>query len=545
MIIFKKSIFFMVLLILFVCFFGCSKSNNDHPKTEEVSLIQDKGVIVESLKTPITTIDPAYVQNESEIMVAKLIFQGLVKENPKGEVVPCLAEDWEVSPDGLTYTFHLKKRAYFHNGKEIKASDFKFSWERVLRLNAPTAYLFANIQGADEVLAGKETVASGITALNDYTLQVNLKHAQNNFINLLSHPAAVVLDRYEVVEQGVDFAKPGSMSEPAFIPSGSGPFVLIEWIDGRNLTLGENASYFGEKPSIWRVEFTLSEKAEDAVLDFFAGRIQIIQDITIHDLDGLTVEHAEIPLIEKPVRQFRYVGINSNIKPFDNKSVRDAIMYSLNSEEILRAARGQSGEVISGYATDYWYGKSVQEKVYYSYNKDMAINMLAQAGYPGGVKLPELPFYCGETEEDKIVAEKIVENLGARGVKVKVYHLPQKDLRRVVKNGEAAFYTGVFTAKSVELEDFFREQIDSRWQKTINNPAWDELLGKAAQQDQSMRLNLYRQLEKEVIGDARLRYLYTYKSATAVSDRLDNFQMGLGNNIFLEEVRYKDRISEE
>ncbi|MEL7563844.1 MAG: ABC transporter substrate-binding protein [Dehalobacterium sp.] len=535
----RKSIIFLLLILLFGLL-GCSnKSDIDNTRLNEIELNQDQEVVNEYLEIPITTIDPAYVQNASEIMISKLIFQGLVKENPKGEVVPCLARDWEVSPDRLTYTFHLNKESSFHNGKEIKASDFKFSWERVLRLNAPSAYLFANIEGADQVLSGKETLVSGITAVNDYTLQVKLLHPQNNFVNLLTHPAGAVLDRYEVVEQGVDFAKPGSLSQPALIPSGSGPFLLVEWIDGRNLTLGRNTLYFGEKPPTWRIEFSLTGKTDDAVLDFLAGRIQIVQDVTPAEIEHLSVEKLEIPMVEKPVMQFSYVGINAVIKPFDNKALRDAVMYSLDGEEILQAARGKSGEVLTGYATDYWYGQSVQEKVYYTYDKEAAINMLAQAGYPGGTNLPEIPFYCGSSDEDQIVANKIKENLSAIGINIKVQHLPQKDLRRVVKNGEAAFYLAKFTSRSIELEDFFREQIDSRWQKSIVNPLWDQLLESAGQQNQSMRLNLYRQIEREVISDSRIRYLFTYKSAVAVSERLDNFQLGLGNNIFFDEIRFK------
>jgi len=536
----KRYIIFLLPIVLF-SLLGCSsKSDIDNTKSAEIAFNQDKEVVYEYLKIPVTTIDPAYVQNASEIMISKLIFQGLVNENSNGEVVPCLARDWEVTSNGLTYTFHLNKESFFHNGKEIKASDIKFSWERVLRLNAPSAYLFANIQGADQVLAGKETLVSGITAVNDYTLQVELLHPQNNFINLLTHPAGAVLDRYEVVEQGVNFAKPGSLSQSALIPSGSGPFLLIEWIDKRNLTLGRNTLYFGEKPPIWRVEFSLAGKTDDAVLDFLAGRIQIVQDVSPAEIEHLSVGQLEMPMVEKPVLQFSYVGINAEIKPFDNKALRDAVMYSLDGEEILQAARGESGEVLSGYATDYWYGQSVQEKVYYTYDKDAAINMLAQAGYPGGVNLPEILLYCGTSEEDQIIANKITENLAALRINIKVQYLSQKDLRRVVRNGEAAFYLGKFTSRSTELEDFFREQIDSRWQKSIVNPVWDQLLESAGQQDQSMRLNLYRQLEREVISDSRIRYLFTYTSAVAVSERLDNFQLGLRNNVLFEEVRFKE-----
>lgn len=536
----KKRIFLLPILSFLLLLSGCGKPSDDSISTEQTLAYQDKGVIYEHLKTPITTIDPAYVNNEGEIMISKLIFQGLVKETSRGEVVPSLARDWEVSPDKLTYTFHLNKRILFHNGKEIKASDFKFSWERVLRLNAPAAYLFANIEGVGDVLSGNQTVASGITAVDDYTLQVKLLRPQNNFVNLLTHPAGAVLDRYEVVEQGLDFAKPGTLSKPALIPSGSGPFQLIEWIDKRNLTLGKSDTYAGEKPSVWRIEFPFYEKTEDAVIDFLSGKVHLLQDVIPADLVRLAGENDGVPLVEKPVLKFRYVGINAQIKPFDNKYVRDAVMYSLNGPEIFKAARGKSGEVLTGYVADYWYRQSVQEKAYYSYQQEAGMSMLALGGYPGGINLPEITLYCGSSGEDQIVGKQMAENLTAVGFQIKVQYLAQKDLRRMVKNGEVALYTTTFAAHSTELEDFFREQIDSRWQKTIANPLWDQLLDNAGQQDQTMRLNLYRQLEREVLGDARIRYLYAYQSALGVSEQLDNVELGLGNNVLFEEIRLKE-----
>ncbi|MCR6546286.1 ABC transporter substrate-binding protein [Dehalobacterium formicoaceticum] len=539
----RKSFFILFFLIFMVLLFsitGCSRGNEAEPsRSSESTSYQEKGVIFEYLKTPVTTIDPAYVQNDSEIMIAKLIFQGLVKENQQGETVPCIARDWEVSPDGLTYTFHLNKGVLFHNGKEIKADDFKFSWERVLRLRAPASYLFANIQGAETVLSGGGTLVSGITALNEYILQIKLNHRQNNFINLLTHPAGAVLDRYELVEQGVHYAKAGSMKNPALMPSGAGPFQLIEWIGGRSLTLGRNASYFGEKPSIFRLEFSFAGKTKDALLEFLAGNIHILQDINPIDMTFLPKTETLPDLVDQPLRQFRYVGINDRIRPFNNKGVRDAVLYSLNAGEILQAARGKGGAEIKGTVTDYWYDQAGQDQAPISYNKNLAMQSLVQAGYPEGANLPEISLYCGSTEEDQIVAKKMMENLASVGLKVKIHYLSQKDLRQAIKDGQAAFYTRKYSAFSNELDDFFQEEVNSRWQKTFVNSTWDQLLTNAVQQDQAGRFRLYRQLEKEIMAQSRIRYLYSYRSSVAVSQNVDNFQLGRANNVIYEEIRLK------
>ncbi|ATW23782.1 hypothetical protein DCMF_02325 [Candidatus Formimonas warabiya] len=533
-----------MILLLALLVSGCARTGGDQTDPEQTSLPAGKDVVYEQLKTPVTTIDPAYVQSDSEVMVAKLIFQGLVKENASGKVVSCIARSWEVSPDGLTYVFHLNKRVLFHNGKEITADDFKFSWERVLRLNAPSAYLFTNIQGANEVLSGNQTLAAGIVAVDKYTLKVTLVHPQDNFINSLTHPAGAVLDRYEVVEQGVKFAKPGTFKQPSLIPSGAGPFKFIEWVDSRSLTLGKNTQYFGTKPAIWRIEFLLNQPTGDAVWDFLAGKTHILQDVTPGDMPPLSGQMGNLSLVEKPVLEVRYVGMNANLEPFTNKAVRDAVSYGLDPAKILKAARGKSGEVLSGYLTDYWYGQSNQESqesvVSHAYEKGLGAEMLELSGHPGGSGLPQITLYCGSAWEDQIVAQKIVENLSSLGFNIKIQALSQKDLRKAVRNGEAAFYTTTFAARSTELDDFFHEQINSRWQKTIENPLWDQLLDNAVQQKGAARLSLYRQLEREVVNDSRIRYLYTYKSAAAVSDRLANFQLGPGNNVVFEELQFKN-----
>jgi len=530
----KRLIFLLILGA--VLSFGCGRTQETQPEPSVSSASGDRVVLRVHFDTPMTTIDPAYVSNESEITVAKLIFQGLVMETASG-IKPAVAKSWEVSPDGMTYTFHLNSGVYFHNGKRVTAGDFKFSWERVLRLKAPSAYLFANIIGADKVLSGEEKVAPGIVAFDDMTLIVTLTQPQDNFVNSLVHPAGAVLDRYEVVEQGIDFGKPGTLSQPALIPSGAGPFSLVEWIDGRNVTLKRNEQYFGNKPEVWRLEFFFNQTSSDAVFDFFSGRYDIVQDVTGKEMPKLLSQPADFSVVEKPVREFRYVAINAALPPFQVKEIRDAAMLALNREEILKAERGTSGNPLDGFLTDYWYNQSVAEKTYFTYSPDESVRLLEQSGHPGGKGLPELTLYCGPTDHDREAAEKIGENLSQVGFKIKVQSLLLKDLRRVIRNGEAAIYTAKYAAKSLEIDTFFLEQVDSQWQKTIVNPAWDQQIAAAAQQKQEERLNTYRQLEKEITDDTRIKYLYSYRSAVLLSPKIQNFQLTPGNNILFEEIK--------
>jgi oligopeptide transport system substrate-binding protein len=523
----KKKQVFIILLILSIFLTSCADTENEAEPIVSAGTPAGSVVYVQ-LSTPVDFIDPAYVQNESEITIAKMIFQGLVRESSTGEVVSCAAERWDVSPDKKTYTFHLKKGIFFHDGKEVTADDFKFSWERVLRLNAPSAYLFDSIQGAAEVLSGKQKQAVGINAVDNYTLKVTLTIPQDNFISSLTHPAAAVLDRYEVVEQAADFAKPGTLSQPGKIPSGIGPFELVEWVDGRIIAIGKNNNYFGAKPALSRVEFSLNQPTEDAVLQVVSGKIDIIQDLVPSETPKLPEQAGAIELFQEPVRQFRYVGINAGLKPFTDKTVRDALCEGIDAAEVLKSVRGTSGEVIPGYITDYWYQKTPSRKA--PTNKVPPSNSFLAKG------LPELTLFCGPTGEDKLAAEVIVKNLSKKGFKIKVSALPYRDLRKAIRSGEAAFFTAEFVARSPELDVFFSEQVDSQWQKTIKNPAWDQLLAKAVPLGEAERLNIYRQLEEELLSDARICYLYGYNTAAVVAQDMKNFHISQGNNIFFDKI---------
>lgn len=534
----KKLGLLIILIFSVFSLSACGQSDQGSQVPEESSNLLNQKMLRVRLETPVNSIDPAYVQNDSEIMVAKMIFQGLVKEDSEGNVVPCIAKRWDVSPDGLTYTFYLNSGVHFHNGKEITAGDFKFSWERVLRMNAPSSYLFTSIKGAEEVLSGKDKLAAGIVAINNNTLAVTLNRPQDNFVSSLAHPAAAVLDRYEVVEQGINFAKPGTLDQPAVSPSGAGPFQLTDWIDQRVITLGRNSGYFVGSPALPRVELEMNQSLDDAVLEFVGGKIDILQDVIENQMPWLPKQCVPIQPVKKPVREFYYLGMNVNLGPFQNKGVRDAISLGLDAGEILKSVRGESGNVISGYLTDYWYGLSGSETSLNLFRPELAKLKLEEAGYPEGNGLPQITLFCGPTAEDKLIGEKISENLARLGLKLKVQAVPLKDLRRMVKNGEAAIYIAKFSARSPELDTFFSEQINSRWQKTIVNPAWDQLLAASTGLKKEERFKIYRQIEKEVIEDARIRYLFTYKTSTVVSEYLKGFQINRDGSILFDQLSF-------
>jgi len=534
----------LMIMITAICLAGCSNRVSPQQPKSVAGAYADQAIQVQ-LAVPVEVIDPAYVHNSSEIAIARMIFQGLLTEDSAGEAVPCAATKWQVSADQMTYTFHLRPDLVFHNGKKVTAGDFKFSWERVLRLNAPSAYLFANIQGAAEVLAGQQILLSGVQAPDDQTLVVTLSKPQTNFLATLCHPGASVLSRLELVEQGVAFAKPGTVLQPALIPSSIGPYQLIEWLDGRQLTIGRNPLYFNEIPSITRIRFILDQTVSDGLIHFAAGKTAILQDLLPAHLAKMPDQVGQIPLQKIPVRRVSYLGMNAGIAPFDQKAVREAVCYAVNPAGILKTVRGDQGSVLSGLFTDYWQGMESSWRNSYSYDPVRAKSALLLAGKSDGAGLAELNLYCGPASEEILVAAAVEKNLEAVGFKIKISPVAGRDLHRLVKNGEAGLYLNTFSAFSPELDNFFQEQVNSRWQKTIVNPLWDQMLDGTLGLSGEQRLAAQRQLEQALLLDNRLHYLFTYQTGIAVSDQLDHFQLSRGGYIDFSSLTGKSQDTVE
>ena len=188
----------------------------------------------------IITLDPAKVQDASSALYITHLFSGLVRLDEEFEVVPDLAERWEVSPDGRVYTFELRQNATFHNGRLIRAEDIKYSLERAADPDtaSPVAATYlGDIVGVREKLQGTANEIVGVRVRGDYTIEITIDQPKAYFLAKLTYPTAYVVDR-ENVEASPDWANS---------PNGSGPFMLSEWQPDELLVLARNDQYYGEK----------------------------------------------------------------------------------------------------------------------------------------------------------------------------------------------------------------------------------------------------------------------------------------------------------
>ena len=190
----------------------------------------------------IVTIDPA-LSRYGPGDIEGAIFSGLVKLNTDLEVVPDIAEGWEVSADGTIYTFRLRDDVRFHDGRPVTAQDFKYSWERALSaaLESPVAHTYlGDIVGADEVTEGRAQTLSGVRVTDPRTLEVTLKAHIPYFLGKLTYPTSYVVDQANV-ETGANWTDS---------PNGTGAFKLKTWRKDELLILERNNDWYDGTPAL-------------------------------------------------------------------------------------------------------------------------------------------------------------------------------------------------------------------------------------------------------------------------------------------------------
>ena len=315
-----KKTLYIILSVVFLCSLliaGC-QLGQEAPITEEKTL-NLYGI------DPLT-LDPAVSGEMTSHEYIMQLFSGLVRLDDSLEPVPDIAEKWQISDDGRTYTFYLRQDVRFHNGREVKAEDFKYSWQRACDPDTGSqtaATYLGDIVGVREVLAGESEEISGISVVDDYTLQVTINAPRAYFLSKLTYPTAFVVDSANVELGGEWWWK----------PVGTGPFKLGQWDENSLLVLERNELYYGELAKVDSVAFHLwggvpMNMYEIGKIDITAVPIAYIDKVT--DEAGLFYKE----LVIVPELSFFYIGFNHNKPPFDDVNIRRAFSWAIDKDKL-------------------------------------------------------------------------------------------------------------------------------------------------------------------------------------------------------------------
>lgn len=270
-------------------------------------------------------LDP--VHPDAFIFLSEQLYDGLVKLDRDLDIVPALAEYWEISADGRVHTFHLRRGVRFHHGRELSAEDVKFSLERLLSRDSSSPYtpfFVPRILGAQDYFEGTAPEVTGLRVLDSLTFEIQWTQPFASALYLLGLHVCKILPKDEVLERGRGFFKR---------PSGTGPFVFDHWLrDTRlrivGLRLKRNEHYFNGRAYLDAVDFCPFFQLQH----FEEGQIESVPVISQRLLDGAY-------RIEKDsaVNQV-FLGMSCHLAPLDNLIVRRALTYGIDRAELLRAA---------------------------------------------------------------------------------------------------------------------------------------------------------------------------------------------------------------
>ncbi|MBY3136407.1 ABC transporter substrate-binding protein [Rhizobium laguerreae] len=375
------------------------------------------GDIVVTYKDDITTLDPAIGYDWVNWSMIKSLYSRLMDYAPgTPNPVPSLAESFTVSPDGLIYTFKLHKGVKFSNGREVVASDVKYSIERAVdpKTQGPGAGFFGAIKGFEDETGGKTTTLSGIETPDDSTVIFNLSRPDATFLHVLAINFASVVPKEAVEAAAGDFGKK---------PVGSGTFILKDWTIGQQLVFERNKDYFVKGvPYIDSFKVEVGQEPLVALLRLQKGEVDIAGD-GIPPAKFLEIKNSADGaqmIVDGEQLHTGYITLNTKVKPFDNVKVRQALNMAINKERITRILNGRATPanqplppLMPGYDKSF---------TGYAYDVAKAKALLAEAGYPDGF---ETVLYSTNTDPQPRIAQAIQQDLAAVGVKAEVRALAQ------------------------------------------------------------------------------------------------------------------------
>jgi ABC-type transport system substrate-binding protein len=503
----KYFLIFICFAFLFFVLISCSSQN------------RLEGYLYYRLNTNPTTLDPALIVDVTGGSIAAKLFNGLVRLGDDLSIQPDIAKEWSVSGDGLTYTFRLKHGVFFSNNQEVKAYDFKYSFQRILdpKSKSPNTWILEKILGADDFMRGKAKDVKGIRLIDDYTLEIRLRRPFSPFLSLLTMSATYVVPSLEVEKLGPDFSSH---------PIGTGPFVLREWLPNRELRLEKRGNYFDSPARVKGIIYRIIPEDLTAVTEFELG-----------NLDVITIPASEYPRYrDDPAKQSfisslkgintYYLGLNCSKPPFNNLRLRRAINYAIDREKILETIYEGRGRLANGPVPDNL--RKWKREPDYEYNPEEAREIIKREGQEGIT----ISFYITADQEVIDIAEVIQSYIKAVGINVKIKQLEWSAYKEAVNKGEPNMFYLSWWADYPDPENFLfplfhSSNFGAGGNRTrYSNPAVDSLIEKGQNTLNIEKRNLlYEKAEELIVADAPWVFLWHRTDFTIRQPWIKNYKI--------------------
>ncbi len=460
---------------------------------------RDGGTLRVAALGSITTLDPAVAYDDISNYTLHAIVDGLVGYGHETDLVPALAESWTISADGLTYRFTLRAGIAYADSRPIVAADFKRAFERILAMkDSPYGAHLANVVGAQNMLDGKATACAGIAALDPRTLELRL-----------STPNAAMLYELAMTWASPITAEQIALGEQRDRPLASGPYELVSWDEGRRIELRRRAHY--HDPSRQHLDAIVMLENVPRDLQFMMverGELDAAQPLTASDQRWIEQQPAWAPLIHKRALMNAYGSrMNTRVKPFDDKRVRQALNYAVDKQRITKLLI-DTAVTSHGVLSPGAFGRD-DTLAPYPHDPAKARALLREAGYADGFSATYVTLVDEEAEK---LAVSLQHDLAEIGVRIDISTITLSALVDTIsKPTGPAFsimpWAGDFPDPTSLFDPLFHSRFIADENSTnfsfYKNAELDTLLDAAkAESDRSKRAAMYRRAERIVYDDA-------------------------------------------
>ena len=513
---------------------GCGGGSKSAKKVSGKILTIEMGPEVES-------IDPALNTTNDGANYLTYLFDNLLRTDKDGKVVPSLAQKYEVSDDGLTWTFHLRDGLKWSDGSDFTANDFVYSWQRMVDPDVAAPYaetVLGMVEGYDEAIGkpdenGNQTTTPDITKLrveapDDKTFVVHMSHPTPYFDKLATF-AALSPVKKDVVE-----AKPDGWTLDPKTYISTEPFKLAEWKSGSYLMLEKNENYWNKDAvKLDGIKCLLMEDQNAAFSAYESGDALMIKDIPTQEIT--TLQKRPDYRLDPQIGTY-FIDLNNTLDEFKDAKVRRALSLALDRKYISETitagtytpAKGFVPQGVSDWDGSSWYDHLTDPSVYinvddYQGNLAKAKELLKEAGHENGAGLPTIVYSTNDQSYHKKIAEYLQQVWGELGVKVEVNIVEWKSFtpQRRSGNYQAARDGWVMDyndpSNILQLTSTGNGNNSSKY----SNPEYDALLEKAANEaDPQTRFGYFHQAEEMLMRDMGVTPLLYYNEMYLQSDKI-------------------------
>lgn len=496
---------------------------------------------------PMKSLDPVQITQQSSWWIGEMVYAGLIGLDEKMQPIPKIARSWEVSPDGLVWTFHLRNDVRFGDdpcfpdgkGRIVTAADVRYSFERLCRPDVSRGFwiMRGKVEGADAYYNSRKDsgktpvdVISGLEAADDTTFRIRLSEPFPPFLYMMATPFCYIVPKEAVEKYGQDFSAH---------PVGAGPFRLATWKPNQELVLVRNGNYFERDesgnalPYLDSVRVSFTGDPATVFAEFDNGNIDLVTTIDpafaakvlTDDGSALSPEYQQggYRLYALPAMSIDYYGFTLDTtlpggkdSPFArNRYLRRAINYGIDRDRITKfVLKGLMIPAHNGPIPPSTPGFSGVKG--YTYDPELARALLDSAGYPDGKGLPPFTLQLGNTPQTASVAEAVQEDLRKLGLEMVIKQVDFSTHLSTADEGKIPFWRTSWLADYPHAENFMANFYSPYFKPSgpnrarYNNPTVDSLYRAAlkpglTQQEWSA---IYGQAERIVLDDAPWVFLY-------------------------------------